>query len=263
MPVVMGILNVTPDSFSDGGDFFSISAAIEQAFSMVEEGAAIIDIGGESSRPGAEPVSLDEELKRVIPLIATLKKEGIQAQLSVDTCKPQVMQAALAEGADIINDITALQSEGALQIAHETGADIVLMHMQGEPRSMQNNPQYSDVVSEVKQYLQQRIDACLALGIPLEKIAIDPGFCFGKTLDHNVELFQRLEDFKSLGCRVLVGVSRKSMIGAILGFRSVEERLAGSLAMALLAAQKGASIIRVHDVKETVDVLKLHQLFSP
>ncbi|RMH21557.1 MAG: dihydropteroate synthase [Gammaproteobacteria bacterium] len=258
----MGILNVTPDSFSDGGDFFSIGDAIDRALFMVQEGATIIDIGGESSRPGADPVPTDIEIKRIIPVIYTLKKENIPVKLSIDTCKPEVMRRAVDAGVDIINDIMAMRAEGALEIAASSGVTVSLMHMQGRPRTMQQNPHYDDVISDVKHFLEERVHACIEAGISYEKIILDPGFGFGKTLEHNVELFKNLDMFQSLGFPILVGVSRKSMIGTILNNAPVSMRLYGSLALAVLAAQKGAAIIRVHDVKATQEVLRVLQTVS-
>jgi dihydropteroate synthase len=255
-PRVMGILNVTPDSFSDGGRFNSTAAALRHAFAMVDAGAAVIDVGGESTRPGAQPVSVQQELDRVIPVVAALARE-IPVPLSVDTSKPQVMREAAAAGASIINDITALAAQGAAATVSELGLPVCLMHMQGEPRSMQLQPHYEDVVTEISSYLLQRVRVCLDAGISAERIILDPGFGFGKSLRHNLELLRNLEVFAGLGYPLLVGVSRKSMIGQLLGVRSVEERLSGSLAAAVVAAMKGASILRVHDVRETVDALRV------
>ena len=254
-PRVMGILNVTSDSFSDGGKFVRADEAITQALRMVEEGAAIIDIGGESTRPGAAEVSVEEELERVVPLIEALAPE-LPVPISVDTSKPEVMMAAAQAGAGMINDVYALRREGALAAVAQTGLPVCLMHMQGEPRTMQAAPHYDDVVTEVAAFLQQRMRACEVAGIARERIILDPGFGFGKTLQHNLSLLKHLDKLHQLGMPLLVGMSRKSMIGLVLD-RPVEERLYGSVAVALLAAQAGARIIRVHDVKATVDALKM------
>ena len=247
---VMGILNVTPDSFSDGGRFNRFDDAIRQAHQMVADGAAIIDIGGESTRPGAAAVSVEDEIKRVVPVIAALAQE-IDVPISIDTSKPEVMTAAVNAGAGMINDVNALQAVGTLELAASLDVPVCLMHMQGEPRTMQQDPTYEDVVEEVYRFLEQRIDACVVAGVARENIVIDPGFGFGKTLGHNLQLLKRLSRFADLGVPILVGISRKSMIGQITGCE-FDERLAGSLAAATLATWLGASIIRVHDVKETV-----------
>ncbi len=254
-PVVMGILNVTPDSFSDGGLFSNIETALRQAEKMVSEGALIIDIGGESTRPGAKSVSAAQELDRVLPIIEKIHQE-LDVIISVDTSKAVVMKEAAGAGAGMINDVMALRAEGALKAAQETGLPVCLMHMKGKPRTMQSDPRYNDVLLEVKDFLDQRIEQCLAQGIKKEKIIIDPGFGFGKSLAHNISLFKRLDAFTEYGLPVLVGASRKSMIGQITD-KNVEQRLAGSLALATLAAINGASIIRVHDVAETVDAIKI------
>ncbi len=252
-PRVMGILNVTPDSFSDGGRFLAREAALDQARAMAAAGAAIIDVGGESTRPGAEPVSEAEELERVIPVIEALRRE-IELPISVDTSKPAVMREAVRAGAGLINDVNALRAPGALEAAAEAGVPVCLMHMQGEPRTMQRDPRYQDVVAEVRDFLADRIAACEAAGIPAKRLLVDPGFGFGKTLEHNLTLLRRLHELTSLGRPLLVGLSRKSMLGALTG-RPVEARQAASLAAAVLAAERGAAIIRVHDVAETVDAL--------
>lgn len=254
-PVVMGILNVTPDSFSDGGLFNHVETALRQAEKMHADGALIIDIGGESTRPGAKSVSESKELDRVIPIIEKIHQE-LDVITSIDTSKAVIMKEAANAGVGMINDVMALRADGALEAAQQTGLPVCLMHMKGEPRTMQSEPQYADVVYEVKDFLTQRIEQCLAQGIKKEQIIIDPGFGFGKTLAHNVTLFKQLGAFKELGFPVLVGASRKSMIGQITG-KSIEERLAGSLALATLAAINGAAIIRVHDVAETVDAIKI------
>jgi dihydropteroate synthase len=254
----MGILNITPDSFSDGGDFVSPQAAVARARRMVEEGADIIDVGGESTRPGAQPVTEEAELERVIPVIEAIASE-LPVVISIDTSKPRVMGEAVAAGAGMINDVMALQEPGALEAACDSGVPVCLMHMQGRPRTMQQDPRYDDVVQEVMTFLRQRVEACIAHGIPLERLVLDPGFGFGKQLVHNLQLLANLSRLQDLGLPLLVGISRKSMIGAILGDAPVDERLYGSLAAAVLAAEQGAAIIRVHDVKPTVQALKVVQ----
>jgi dihydropteroate synthase len=253
IPVVMGIVNVTPDSFSDGGQFLDTRRAIDHGLRLVEEGAAVLDIGGESTRPGAEPVSVDEELRRVIPVIEGLVGSGVV--LSIDTSKPEVMRAAAAAGAGLINDVYALRMPGALEAAAESGCAVCVMHMQGEPRTMQKEPRYGDVVNEVKAFLLERAQSCRAAGVPADRIAIDPGFGFGKTLAHNAALLRGLDAFAAEGWPVLIGLSRKSMLGRILG-KPAGERLSGSLALAVMAVLKGARIVRAHDVAATVDTLK-------
>ncbi|MET0089819.1 MAG: dihydropteroate synthase [Candidatus Thiodiazotropha sp.] len=255
-PQVMGILNVTPDSFSDGGNYFDPDQALGQALKMVSQGAAIIDIGGESTRPGAESVSVEEELRRVVPLVEALAKD-LPVPISVDTSKPEVMREAVAAGAGMINDVMALQQPGALDTVAQLQVPVCLMHMQGQPRTMQSAPHYDQVVGDVMEFLNDRLEACVSAGIPRERILLDPGFGFGKTLQHNLELLHSLDRFLSLGLPLLVGISRKSMIGALLDERPVDGRLYGSLAAAVIAAMKGASVIRVHDVAETVDALKV------
>lgn len=254
-PRVMGILNVTPDSFSDGGEFFGLAAALRQARAMVAAGADLIDVGGESTRPGAAPVALEDELRRVIPVIETLAAE-IPVPISVDTSKPAVMEAAVSAGARMINDVCALGAPGAVETACHLQVPVCLMHMRGDPRTMQDAPRYGDVVTEVRDFLAQRIAACAAAGIPHHRLIVDPGFGFGKSLDHNLALLGRLGELGDLGVPVLVGLSRKSMLGAITG-RDIGERLPASLAAALLAAERGAAILRVHDVQATVDALKV------
>ncbi len=259
-PHVMGILNATPDSFSDGGNYFQnnrlvLDQALFRAEQMLAEGASIIDVGGESTRPGAAFVSEQEELDRVVPVVEAIVSR-LDALVSVDTSKPSVMRASAKVGASLINDVRALELEGALAAAVDSGLPVCLMHMKGQPETMQQQPEYVDVLAEVSRYLQARSAACLAAGVSRGKILLDPGFGFGKTLTHNFVLLQHLERLKMLGYPLLVGMSRKSMVGQLLN-RPVEQRLAGSLALALLAAQKGAAIIRVHDVAETVDVLKV------
>jgi dihydropteroate synthase len=250
----MGVLNVTPDSFSDGGRYFAADAAFEHAQEMLAQGAAIIDIGGESTRPGAQPVSLEEELRRVLPLIERLA--GSAAVISIDTSKPEVMRQAARAGAGLINDVRALGAPGALEAALAGNCAVCLMHMQGEPRSMQVAPHYVDVVREVKAFLSARAHACMDAGLAASRIAIDPGFGFGKTKAHNLELVRHLDELAALNWPVLVGLSRKSMLASILGDRDAE-RLAASVALAVLAALKGAGIIRAHDVRATVDALKV------
>jgi len=252
-PLLMGIVNVTPDSFSDGGRYFSPQQAIEHGLSLRAAGADILDIGGESTRPGAAAVSVQDELDRVLPVLEGLRDCG--AALSVDTMKPEVMRAALAAGADMINDVRALQTPGALEAVVNSDCGLCLMHMQGEPREMQRAPQYLDVVAEVKQSLQARLEAALQAGVSRERLLIDPGFGFGKTLEHNIALFKAIPELAEIA-PVLVGVSRKSMLGLITG-RPIEGRLAASIAAALLAVGRGAAILRVHDVGETVDALKI------
>jgi dihydropteroate synthase len=255
-PLVMGVLNVTPDSFSDGGRFFGREDAVAHARRMVEEGADLLDIGGESSRPGAAAVTPDEELARVLPVLEALHE--LRVPISVDTRRPRVMREALAAGASMINDVEALEAPGALESVAASGCAVCLMHKKGDPATMQQDPRYDDVVGEVRDYLAARIAAAVRAGIARERIVADPGFGFGKTAAHNLELLQRLAEFASLGVPVLAGLSRKSTLGAITG-RPVGERLAASVAAALLAAQAGATILRVHDVKETRDALAVWQ----
>lgn len=255
-PVIMGILNVTPDSFSDGGQFVDRQRALQHARAMVAEGAAIIDVGGESTRPGARAVTAVEELARVIPVIEALHGE-VDAPISIDTSKPEVMRAAVAAGAGLINDVYALRLPGALKAAASLGVPVCLMHMQGEPRTMQESPGYADVVGEVYNFLQERIDECMHAGMAREQLLVDPGFGFGKTLEHNLELLRRLDEFAGLGAPLLVGLSRKSMIGKALGL-ALEERLHASVALALMAVQRGARIVRVHDVRATRDALGMY-----
>jgi len=253
-PLVMGIVNVTPDSFSDGGKFADSRAAIMHARRLLEDGADILDIGGESTRPGAKAASLGEELDRVMPIIEALGSAGIP--ISIDTQKPEVMRAALNAGASMVNDVNALQAPGALHVVASTNAGICLMHKQGTPETMQQQPEYSDVVSEVREFLADRANAVMATGVKAERIVIDPGFGFGKSVAHNLTLLRNLYHFHELGFPVLAGLSRKSTLGAITG-REVDERMAASIAAAIIAAQKGAKILRVHDVRETVDALKI------
>ncbi len=254
-PIVMGILNVTPDSFSDGGRFIGREAALQRVREMIAEGAQIIDVGGESTRPGAQAVSVEEELERVIPVIEAIRSEST-IPISIDTSKPEVMRAAVDAGASLVNDVRALREPGALAAVAELGVPVCLMHMRGEPRTMQQAPRYDDVVAEVLTFLEERVAACEAAGIPRERIILDPGFGFGKTLDHNLALFRALPRFAATGLPVLVGVSRKSMVGQVLEV-PVEERLAGSLALASLAVWLGAAIVRSHDVRETVHAVRM------
>ena len=254
-PIVMGILNATPDSFSDGGQFRNANDAIAQAGLMIKGGVDLIDIGGESTRPGAEPVSLQEELDRVLPVIEGLKDCGVP--LSIDTYKPETMREALKFGVDCVNDIWALRQEGAVNaVLDNSNCGIVLMHMQRDPITMQFNPEYLDVVAEVKQFLKERIDLLIGKGIDHHRIAIDPGFGFGKSLVHNLNMLTNFQSFSELGYPVLAGISRKSMIGKITG-KDTNERVAPSIAAAIMAADRGAKIVRVHDVPETIDSLKL------
>ena len=253
---VMGIVNVTPDSFSDGGDHASTDAAVAHALKLAAEGADLLDVGGESTRPGAQEVPLEEELRRVVPVIERLARQtGLP--ISVDTCKPEVMRAAVQAGAGMINDVCALRREGALETAAALGVPVVLMHMLGEPRSMQEDPRYDDVVAQVHRFLAERIFAAELAGIPKKNLVADPGFGFGKTTVHNLELLARLERFAELGVPVLAGLSRKRSIGELTGRQAPAERAAGSVAAHLLAAQRGARIVRVHDVAATVDALKV------
>ncbi len=256
-PQVMGIINVTPDSFSDGGQFVTAEAALKQAQKMVSDGAAIIDIGGESTRPGAATVSVDEEIARVAPVIEAIASE-IDIAISIDTSKPDVMRAAVSAGAGFINDVQALQIEGALQVAVELDVPVCLMHAQGTPENMQNNPQYDAVVAEVTQFLYERVTVCEQAGISRDKLIVDPGFGFGKRASHNLRLMKHLDSLVQQGLPVLIGVSRKSMIGKLLNV-SVEERLAASLALSALAIWQGAKIIRSHDVRETVQAIMMTQ----
>ena len=255
-PQVMGIVNATPDSFSDGGLHFDAAAAIAQGLKLAAEGADILDIGGESTRPGAQEVPLDEELRRVVPVIERLAKET-SLPISIDTSKPEVMRAAVAAGAGMINDVHALRREGALDAAAQLGVPVVLMHMQGEPGGMQAAPHYDDVVGEVHRFLAERIFAAEMAGIARKRIVVDPGFGFGKTLQHNLQLLAQLQRFTELGVPVLAGLSRKKSIGELTGREDPRERIAGSVAAHLIAAQRGAMLLRVHDVAATADALKV------
>jgi len=256
-PQVMGILNVTPDSFSDGGQFNQLDKALQHARQMIAEGVDIIDIGGESTRPGASAVSVEEELQRVIPIIEAIRAES-DIPVSIDTSKPKVMHEAIRAGANMINDVRALQEAGALEVAAELHVPVCLMHMQGQPRSMQHQPHYTNVVEEVLQFLLERVACCEAAGISRDSLVIDPGFGFGKTVHHNLELFHGLARFVATGLPVLVGVSRKSMIGQVLDI-PVEARMPVSVALAGLASWLGAAIIRAHDVQATVHAVRMCQ----
>jgi len=254
-PQVMGILNVTPDSFSDGGRFNRLDDALRQAEAMIKAGAALIDVGGESTRPGAAPVTAQQELERVAPVVEAIAKR-LDVLISVDTSTPELMTESVRLGASLINDVRALRREGALQAAAQSGLAVCLMHMQGEPGNMQNNPHYDDLLGEIKAFLKERVNACLSAGITRERLLIDPGIGFAKTLSHNLSLLKHLKMLHALGLPLLVGASRKSLIGQTLG-REVGDRLHGSLALAALSIIKGAAIVRVHDVTETVDVVRM------
>jgi dihydropteroate synthase len=253
-PLVMGIVNVTPDSFSDGGLHLQRDAALAYARQLIDEGADILDIGGESTRPGAQPVNAQEEMDRVLPIIEALR--GAPVPISIDTCKPEVMQAAIAAGAQMVNDINALQDSAAMRVIAASQAAVCLMHKQGKPQTMQEQPHYQNVVAEVSAFLRERIAATQAVGISRTRIVIDPGFGFGKTLAHNLALLRELKKLTELGVPVLTGLSRKSMLGALTG-QEVGQRLPASLAAALSAVERGANIVRVHDVRATVDALKI------
>ncbi|HHH44160.1 MAG TPA: dihydropteroate synthase [Gammaproteobacteria bacterium] len=252
----MGVLNVTPDSFSDGGDFFTPEKAVQRALRMEAEGAAIIDVGGESTRPGAAPVTEADEIGRVVPVIEALQSR-LRVPISIDTQKPAVMQAAIDAGAGLINDVNALREPGALEVAAAGGVPVCLMHMQGDPRTMQDEPRYRDVVDVVKEFLAQRLAACEQAGIRREQVLLDPGFGFGKTVSHNLQLLARLEEFTRLRQPLVVGLSRKSMIGKLLGLE-VGERLPASIALAVLAVERGAILVRSHDVAATWQALQMH-----
>lgn len=255
VPAVMGILNVTPDSFSDGGRFVDPDLAVRQAERMIEDGAAIVDIGGESTRPGAADVSEQDELDRVIPIIEAVRA-STGAPVSIDTSKPAVMREAVAAGAELINDVRALRTPGAIEAAADLGVPVCLMHMAGEPRTMQSNPHYDDVVAEVAAFLEERVHACAAGGVREDRLILDPGFGFGKRVEHNVALLANLPQLHALGRPLLVGISRKTTLGALTG-RPVDERMPASVAAAVIAALKGAAIVRVHDVRDTVDALRV------
>jgi len=253
-PLIMGIVNVTPDSFSDGGLLATPQAAIAHALRLIEEGADILDIGGESTRPGAQPVTVAQELERILPVLEGLRSAGVP--LSVDTRKPEVMRQAIHAGASMVNDISALEAEGALEAVAASDVAVCLMHKRGEPQFMQQNPQYNDIVAEVRGYLAGRIAVAQAHGIPLERLLVDPGFGFGKSLEHNLALLRQMERFAELGVPLLVGLSRKSMLGKITG-REINDRLPASIVAAVLALQKGAQVLRVHDVAATRDAIQI------
>jgi len=253
-PRVMGIVNVTPDSFSDGGKFNTTDKAVAHGMELVAQGADILDIGGESTRPGATPVPLDEELNRVVPVIKALAQAGVP--LSIDTYKPEVMRAAIEAGADIVNDVCALQEPNALEIVAASKVGVCLMHMQGRPQTMQVDPQYQDVVAEVTSFLATRLKAAEAMGISRERVLLDPGFGFGKRTEHNITLLNQLSSLQSLGLPLLIGLSRKSVLGQVVG-SEVDERIHASIAASVVSVMKGANIVRVHDVKPTVDALKI------
>jgi dihydropteroate synthase len=255
-PHVMGILNVTPDSFSDGGNFSQLDLAVEHAIKLMEDGADIVDIGGESTRPNATPVSLQQELDRVIPVIEALVANNINIPISIDTYKPEVMRAAIAAGASMVNDVNALQEVGALEVILGSDVAVCLMHMQGTPQTMQIDPHYVDVVKEVTNFLLARVATCEEAGIAKNRLLIDPGFGFGKTRAHNIELIQQLDTLSKLGYPMLVGLSRKSVLGQVTG-GDVESRLHASVAAAVISVMKGAKIVRVHDVRATVEALKV------
>ena len=257
-PRVMGIVNATPDSFSDGGAYFDAEAAVAHGLRLAEQGADILDVGGESTRPGAQAVPVEEELRRVVPVVERLVRETA-LPVSIDTSKPEVMRAAVAAGAGILNDVYGLRRDGALDAAAELGVPVVLMHMLGEPRSMQEAPDYDDVVGEVHRFLAERIFAAEMAGIARKNIVVDPGFGFGKTTAHNLQLLAQLERFTELGVPVLAGLSRKRTVGELTGRTEPRTRMAGSVAAHLIAAQRGALLLRVHDVAETVDALKVWQ----
>ncbi|MGI9272509.1 MAG: dihydropteroate synthase [Woeseiaceae bacterium] len=256
----MGVLNVTPDSFSDGGRFSNLESALHQARSMIADGAAIIDVGGESTRPGADSVSVQKELDRVVPVIEAIRAE-FDVTISIDTSKPTVMCDSVSAGATMINDVCALQVDGALEAAVELQKPVCLMHMQGDPRSMQADPQYDDVVEEVTEFLRDRVAQCVAAGLNQKLLVVDPGFGFGKTVEQNIELLANLRQFQDVGCPVLIGVSRKSTLGEMSG-RDVEDRVAASVAAATVAVMHGADIIRAHDVRATVDAVNVAYLLS-
>lgn len=252
---VMGILNVTPDSFSDGGQFTHFDSALKQVEQMIKNGVDVIDIGGESTRPGAVDVSVQDEIIRVIPLLKAIKSR-FDINVSIDTSKAEVMAEAITFGADMINDVRALQNKGCLEVVAQSNIEICLMHMQGMPRTMQENPEYNDIIGDILDFFRQRINCCEQNGIYKERLVLDPGFGFGKTLEHNYEVLAKFSQFNALGLPLLAGISRKSMIGNLLN-RDVSDRLAGSLAAAIVAVQQGAKIIRVHDVQESVDAMRI------
>jgi dihydropteroate synthase len=253
-PLVVGIVNVTPNSFSDGGQFLDAAKAIAHGLKLRDDGADMVDVGGESTRPGAQPVPAEEELRRVLPVVEALVREGVA--VSVDTLKPEVMRAAIAAGCAVVNDVNGFRSPGAIEAVAQSNVGLIVMHMQGTPQTMQEAPHYDDVVSEVRSFLASRVSALEAAGVASDRIVLDPGFGFGKTLEHNKQLFRALPALASMGYPILAGVSRKRMIGELTG-RGIEDRVAGSVAAALLAVQNRASLVRVHDVKETVDAIKV------
>lgn len=261
-PHVMGILNVTPDSFSDGGHYSQVDAAVQHALTLIDEGIDILDIGGESTRPNATPVTLAQELDRVIPVIEALVAHQINIPISIDTYKPAVMRAAITAGASIVNDVSALQEEGAIAAVADTDVGVCLMHMQGTPQTMQDNPNYADVVKEVCAFLSERVVICQQAGIATNRLIIDPGFGFGKTRAHNITLIQELDKLMQLKLPILVGLSRKSVLGQVTG-HDVDARLYASVAAAVISVMKGAQIVRVHDVKATVEALKVVAAISP
>ncbi|MCZ8500320.1 dihydropteroate synthase [Vibrio lentus] len=259
-PHVMGILNVTPDSFSDGGQFNSLEKALQQAERMIKAGVSIIDIGGESTRPGAPEVTLEDELSRVIPAIKAIRA-NFDVWISIDTSKAEVMRQAVEAGADLINDVRALQEPGALEAAAQAQVPVCLMHMKGQPRTMQANPSYDDVFTDVEDFLKERVEACEAVGIPKEQLVLDPGFGFGKTIEHNYHLLAHLEKFHTLGLPILAGISRKSMIFKLLD-KAPADCMVGSVTCATIAAMKGAQIIRVHDVEDTLEAMKIIEVMN-
>ena len=259
-PLILGIVNVTPNSFSDGGQFFDTSRAIDHAFELRDEGADFVDVGGESTRPGADPVPVSEEIDRVLPIVEALASERVP--VSVDTLKPAVMRAAIEAGCSIINDVNAFRADGAIEAVADADVGLIAMHMQGTPATMQANPRYDDVVAEVSRFLLERAHALENAGVAPERIVLDPGFGFGKTLEHNRKLFRAIPLLASLGYPILAGVSRKRMIGDITG-SPVEERVIGSVVAAVLAVQNGARLVRVHDVKETVDAINVWWALRP
>ncbi|WP_122053506.1 dihydropteroate synthase [Vibrio sp. Evd11] len=259
-PHVMGILNVTPDSFSDGGQFSSLEKALQQAERMIQAGVSIIDIGGESTRPGAPEVTLEDELSRVIPAIKAIRA-NFDVWISIDTSKAEVMRQAVEAGADLINDVRALQEPGALEAAAQAQVPVCLMHMKGQPRTMQANPSYDDVFTDVEDFLKERVEACESVGIPKEQLILDPGFGFGKTIEHNYHLLAHLEKFHTLGLPILAGISRKSMIFKLLD-KAPADCMVGSVTCATIAAMKGAQIIRVHDVEDTLEAMKIIEVMN-
>ncbi|WP_286294693.1 dihydropteroate synthase [Vibrio apostichopi] len=259
-PHVMGILNVTPDSFSDGGQFNSLEKALQQAERMIKAGVSIIDIGGESTRPGAPEVTLEDELSRVIPAIKAIRA-NFDVWISIDTSKAEVMRQAVEAGADLINDVRALQEPGALEAAAQAQVPVCLMHMKGQPRTMQANPSYDDVFTDVEDFLKERVEACEAVGISKEQLILDPGFGFGKTIEHNYHLLAHLEKFHTLGLPILAGISRKSMIFKLLD-KAPADCMVGSVTCATIAAMKGAQIIRVHDVEDTLEAMKIIEVMN-